>query len=219
MSGSQSGKAAIQALGEILIRFAEAPGLMCDRLDNCQRILDAVRQFAKQQFLLLFPRLALGHIPSAFERELLPFDCLKDDAAFNGQFPTILGLVLQFAVPAAFIEQFHSQRGERLFACAQQLVFLLSNHLVAAVAVQFFAAAVPINNCAVEIPDEYGIARKVNELLLLTEPALTHPERIFRMTPVRHVDEGEDDAVDLVIDGAIWAQTNVVPAMISAANF
>ena len=83
MGRGERGEAAIQAIGEFLVGFAEAPGLMRDRLHDRQRILDAVRQFAKQQFLLRVPRLAFGHVARALERELLPSDRLEDDAALD----------------------------------------------------------------------------------------------------------------------------------------
>src|SRR5262245_43658814 len=105
MSPGQRGEAAIQALDEILLRLAGAAGPMSDRLHDRQRILDPVRQLAKQQSLLHLPGLSFTHIPGAFEGELLSLDCFEDDAALDRQLPTILGLVLQLAAPAAFIEQ------------------------------------------------------------------------------------------------------------------
>ena len=39
------------------------------------------------------------------------------------------------------------------------------------------------------------------------------------MAPVGGVDEGQHDAVDLVVDGAIGPQPNLEPAILPAANF
>ena len=44
-------------------------------------------------------------------------------------------------------------------------------------------------------------------------------QRFFDLPPVRHVNKGEDDAVDLVIDRAIGTQANIVPAAVAAADF
>jgi hypothetical protein len=115
MSRSQCGQAAIQLFVELLVRIAEALRLMRNRLNDRQRISYAVRQFAKQQFLLRLPGVAFGYITCAFQGELSSGDRFKGDAAFDRQFPTVFGLVLQFALPAAFIAQFGPQLRERPF--------------------------------------------------------------------------------------------------------
>ena len=85
---------------------------MRDRLHDCQRILDAMVQFEKQQLLLRVPCLAFADIARALEGELLSSDGFKDDAALDRHFPAVLGPVLQFAAPGAFIMQLDSQLGE-----------------------------------------------------------------------------------------------------------
>ena len=70
----------------------------------------------------------------------------------------------------------------------------------------------------VEVPDEDRLARQLDQPLLLPQLVLAAAQRLFDSAPLGDVDERDDHAVDLVVDGAVGAHAHVVPAIVLAAN-
>ena len=88
-----------------------------------------------------------------------------------------------------------------------------------AVAEQLLAAAVPLDDAVVEVPDADRLARHLDELGHLPQAFLALPQGVLGRPPLRHVDEGDDDAVDPIIDGAVGSQSHQIPAPGPAADF
>jgi len=61
--------------------------------------------------------------------------------------------------------------------------------------------------------------RQVDKVLLLSQTLSAFAQRLLDLMAVRYVDEGDDHAVDLVVDRAIGPQPHVVPAPGAAADF
>src|SRR5262245_54339109 len=177
-------------------------------------------QLAEQHFPPLFPLLALGDVARAFEREAAAVHRLEHDAAFDDQFAPAFGLLPELAAPASRLEQLGAYFGERgsRHCRAEELIFLLSQRLLAAVAIKLLAAPVPFDDAVVEIPDENGIARKLHQPLVLPQQVLALHQRLLHLASFRDVHEGDDHAVDLVVHGPVWAQADVIPAIAAAAN-
>jgi hypothetical protein len=74
-------------------------------------------------------------------------------------------------------------------------------------------------NHADEFPHENGYSRKVQQAFLLTQLALALPQRLLHMAPLRDIDECDDDAIDLVIDGPVRTDAHVVPPISAALDF
>ena len=130
--------------------------------------------------------------------ESLVAECLELQPAFDRQGAAILGLLLQLARPRAVGKQLLLERGERRAGHGgrQQLFLALAERLVARIAVELFAAAVPRDDAAVELPYEDRIARELDQLLLLAQLPLALPRGFLNVTALGHVDERDDDAVD-----------------------
>ena len=63
-----------------------------------------------------------------------------------------------------------------------------------------------------------GSCESSTRRLLLPQLLLAVAQRLLDLQPVGDVDEGDDHAVDLVLDRAIGPQANVVPAAVAAAH-
>ena len=63
-----------------------------------------------------------------------------------------------------------------------------------------------------------GSRESSTRLLHLSQPLFAFPQRLLDLAALGDIDEGDDDAVDLVVDRPIGAQANVVPAVIAAAD-
>src|SRR5262249_12595626 len=110
-----------------------------------------------------------------------------------------------FATPTALLEKggldFLKRRaGDR---GPQELVLDLVQRLRVAIAVKLLAAAIPLQNSSIEIPDEDRLARKLNQSLLLPQPLLALPEALLDLLPLCGVHEGYDHTINFVVYGPV----------------
>src|SRR5262249_16935077 len=66
-------------------------------------------------------------------------------------------------------------------------------------------------------PDENRIVRQFHQLLDLLKLLFAVTQRLLDPATLRHIHERDDHAVDLVIDRAVWAQAQIVPAAVATA--
>src|SRR5262245_52663698 len=99
--------------------------------------------------------------------------------------------MLDFAPPTALVKYLLPELLERRFGhgCLQQLVFSSTQRFFAVVPIKLLAAAVPVEDTAIEIPHEDRLSRKFNEPLLLKQVCLTSPERFLHLTPLGDIHE------------------------------
>src|SRR5262245_40726838 len=95
---------------------------------------------------------------------------------------------------------------------------LPAERLFAAEAIEFLAAAVPLPDAVVELPNEDRVVRDLDEVLCLAQLPLAFAQRILDPQPLGDVDEGDDDAVDPVVDRPVRPQPDVEPAAVAAAD-
>src|SRR5215472_11473556 len=81
MRAAERRQAAVEALDKVLIRGRMTQCLVCDRLDNSERVLDPMGELAQQQRLPLFPQLALGDVAGALKGKLPAVHVFEQDAA------------------------------------------------------------------------------------------------------------------------------------------
>src|SRR5262249_54354642 len=105
MRASQCGDPALEALNEILGRFGTSQSLVRNSLHDRKGVLDPMVKLAQQQFLLLFPLLALANVATPFEHQPTPFDRDELEPAVDRELALIFGLLYQFPAPAALFEQ------------------------------------------------------------------------------------------------------------------
>ena len=105
-------EAALETLDELLRRRRAADRLMRDRLDDGERILDPVREFAKQQPLLPLPGFPLGDISRAFKSETTAGIGYEFDIRLDYKLAAVLGAMADLAAPAAGLGELLLERGE-----------------------------------------------------------------------------------------------------------
>src|SRR5215470_4470709 len=100
----------------------------------------------------------------------------------------------------------------------EKLLLAPAYRLLRPIAIQLLAASIPFENAAAGFPYENGHSRQLHEAFLLEQLAFAVPQRLLHMTPLRDIDECDDDAIDLVIDGAVRTHAHVVPEIVAATD-
>ena len=120
-------------------------------------------------------------------------------------------LVGEVAKSSALPVRFHKQRvgaGQRREPAFKSLEFLFPGQVV--------PQSVPRNG----LDHRQAVADAVRQFAQQqTLASLAGEHRRFRLMPLGYIDKGDNDAVDLVLAGAIRPQPHVVPAAVAAANF
>src|SRR6185437_1870198 len=101
---------------------------------------------------------------------------------------------------------------------AKQPWLRLSERFFTRITIKLLAAAIPFGYAVLEIPHEDRVACKINQLLLAQQIAFAFAQRSLDLLAVSNVDEGDNDTVDLVFNGAVRPHTEVVPVLVAATD-
>src|SRR5262249_39872011 len=139
------------------------------------------------------------------EHGLLTADRHQLRFGFNGKHPLVFRDVLKLTAPTAFLDQALLERGERGSpnGRSNERGCLLPQGFGTAVSVELLAPAIPLDNPAVKLEGEDRRARQLDELRLPAQVIFAAAQRLFHLPSTGYIQEGRDDAVDLVVDRAV----------------
>src|SRR5215475_1413023 len=217
----QGFKPALKARNEFFGGGMRAHRLMSDRPSNGKRIFQAVPEVALKHALAFLPRFPISDVADALECKLPTVESFELHDSLDRQNSSVLRPIQELAAPKSFLTQLgrHFCEGGSRHLGLQKLFLASANSLLARIAVQFLAAAIPFEDTAVEFPYENWCSRKLDKAFLAKQLAFAFAQRLLHMTPLCNIDECDDDTVDLVIDGTVRTHAHVVPKIVATTDF
>src|SRR5215467_6901062 len=104
-------------------------------------------ELVQQHPLAFLQCLAFGNVESTFEHEASAVKNFKLQSCRDRQYPTILSLLLALATPTSVFQQLGLHLLNGAWLKRKQFVFTPAYRFGARIAIEFFAAAVPVAYC------------------------------------------------------------------------